>query len=384
MESDMKWFSAVALAVLASGSAQAADLGGDCCADLEERVAELEATTARKGNRKVSLTVYGQVNAGILWLDVPGDNSGVSDAKITQNGVDPTYFGLRGEGKISEGYKGGFVIEVDLRQLDVGGSGVFDNASPRVKQSYVYLSTPVGKVSLGKTGQATSGFDEIDLSNTSVAAKTLSIQPLADHLLTGADVPWIDGTERNVVRYDSPSIAGFVASASWGSAAGGENTWDVALRYAGEFQQIKVAGGVGYRHDEDVAIDLLDITQISIPTGGRDTFLVAGSLYHTPTGLFITAEWADQDWDLGLDTKGWHVKGGIEPKLTSIGRTSFYGEYGDMKLDAGGPSLDVKVWGVGIVQAIDASALDLYASYRDYDLEGESIGQFLAGARIKF
>ncbi len=32
----------------------AADLGGDCCADLEERIAELEATTARKGNRKVS------------------------------------------------------------------------------------------------------------------------------------------------------------------------------------------------------------------------------------------------------------------------------------------------------------------------------------------
>ncbi|MFN3624381.1 MAG: hypothetical protein ACK4TP_10000, partial [Hyphomicrobium sp.] len=45
-----------------SMSAQAADLGGDCCADLEERVAELEATTARKGNRKVKLTVYGKVN----------------------------------------------------------------------------------------------------------------------------------------------------------------------------------------------------------------------------------------------------------------------------------------------------------------------------------
>jgi hypothetical protein len=28
--------------------------GGDCCADLEERIAELEATTAKKGNRKVS------------------------------------------------------------------------------------------------------------------------------------------------------------------------------------------------------------------------------------------------------------------------------------------------------------------------------------------
>src|SRR6476661_7879852 len=49
--------------------AAAADLGGDCCADLEERVAELEATTARKGNRKVSLTVSGWVNENIVWWD---------------------------------------------------------------------------------------------------------------------------------------------------------------------------------------------------------------------------------------------------------------------------------------------------------------------------
>ena len=41
--------------------ARAADLGGDCCADLEERVAELEATTVRKGNKKVSVTLSGWV-----------------------------------------------------------------------------------------------------------------------------------------------------------------------------------------------------------------------------------------------------------------------------------------------------------------------------------
>ena len=52
-----------------SSSANAADLGGNCCADLEERVAELEATTARKGNRKVSLTVSGQVNRAIVHWD---------------------------------------------------------------------------------------------------------------------------------------------------------------------------------------------------------------------------------------------------------------------------------------------------------------------------
>src|ERR1700730_13818484 len=54
---------------VAMPSAKAADLGGNCCADLEERVAELEATTARKGNRKMSLTITGQVNRMIMGWD---------------------------------------------------------------------------------------------------------------------------------------------------------------------------------------------------------------------------------------------------------------------------------------------------------------------------
>src|SRR5215471_7549850 len=60
---------AAAVLVLGMGSSLAADLGGDCCADLEERVAELEATTARKGNRKVNLTISGHVNRLILFWD---------------------------------------------------------------------------------------------------------------------------------------------------------------------------------------------------------------------------------------------------------------------------------------------------------------------------
>ena len=48
---------------------KAADLGGDCCADLEERVAELEATTVRKGNKKVSVTISGWVVKTMNWYD---------------------------------------------------------------------------------------------------------------------------------------------------------------------------------------------------------------------------------------------------------------------------------------------------------------------------
>lgn len=61
--------SAFSLALLPGmGAANAADLGGDCCADLEERVATLEATTARKGNRKVSLTISGWVNHSMMAI----------------------------------------------------------------------------------------------------------------------------------------------------------------------------------------------------------------------------------------------------------------------------------------------------------------------------
>ena len=62
-------FAGLGALALVSTSAQAADLGGDCCADLEERVAVLEATTARKGNRKVSLTVSGWMNQALLVWD---------------------------------------------------------------------------------------------------------------------------------------------------------------------------------------------------------------------------------------------------------------------------------------------------------------------------
>lgn len=84
---------------LTSSSALAADLGGDCCADLEERVATLEATAARKGNRKVSLTVSGWMNQNILvWDD--GDES---DAYVTSNGNDLGAINFSGEAKIRPG-----------------------------------------------------------------------------------------------------------------------------------------------------------------------------------------------------------------------------------------------------------------------------------------
>ena len=61
--------------VFGAKPAKAADLGGDCCADLEERVADLEATTVRKGNKKVSVQIYGKVNYATMWWDDGGEQN---------------------------------------------------------------------------------------------------------------------------------------------------------------------------------------------------------------------------------------------------------------------------------------------------------------------
>ena len=94
---------AIAL-IVGLGAAQAADLGGNCCADLEERIAELEATTARKGNRKVSLEVYGQVNEEILWWD----DGFESNADIYTNDNSRTRIGFRGKAKINGDFEAGY------------------------------------------------------------------------------------------------------------------------------------------------------------------------------------------------------------------------------------------------------------------------------------
>src|SRR5438874_11283639 len=91
-------------------SAKAADLGGDCCADLEERVAELEATTARKGNRKLSLTITGQLNRMIMFWDdghTHGIYYGIDNVNTSSR------FSLLGEASATPWLKFGFEIMLE-------------------------------------------------------------------------------------------------------------------------------------------------------------------------------------------------------------------------------------------------------------------------------
>ncbi len=96
--------------LLSTSSALAADLGGNCCADLEERVAELEATTARKGNRRVSLTISGQVNTAVMAWDQGADDA----IFIVDNGVSRSGFNFDGAAKINPNLTAGFQMVIGL------------------------------------------------------------------------------------------------------------------------------------------------------------------------------------------------------------------------------------------------------------------------------
>ena len=90
--------------VIAATQVNAADLGGDCCADLEERIADLEATTARKGNRKVSLEISGHVNEAVLWWD----DGAESNAYVVTNDNQRSRFRFKGKAKIDKEWEAGY------------------------------------------------------------------------------------------------------------------------------------------------------------------------------------------------------------------------------------------------------------------------------------
>lgn len=384
-----KWLigGGVAVAALAVGAysyqAKAADLGeSGCCADLEERVAELEATVSRKGNRKVKLTISGEVSRALLWHDVdplPGANK----LRVIDNPNSGTKLRFSGEAKMSTSVKAGFMVELGYDETAGNLLGVGDQVDDlTIRHSVVWLEGGIGKLSLGRTSTATDGIAEIDLANTNIASLPMSLEPL----WTQSGLPGLgfgilnpvgfDGGRANIVRYDTPHLGGFQASAAWGGGqtASGDDLYDFALRYAGEFGGLRFAAGAGYRVESFNSAGISDMK----------TLAGSASLLHVSTGLFTTVYGGRQeDHPAYADLQMWQVRGGLHRNWFGIGATSLFAEYGDHRLTTF--DVDSTFVGGGVVQQIDSLAMDIFASYRSYDIGGGfDASTAMVGARIRF
>ncbi|MFO1172598.1 MAG: porin [Hyphomicrobiaceae bacterium] len=360
--------------VFASPS-KAADLGGDCCADLEERVAELEATTVRKGNRNVSVTLYGWVNAGITWFD----NGEESDAYVVDTDTASSRIGVKGSGKIKPGWEAGYRLEIKAAGDDLSGTAENDlddgtgaysstdsNSSldgVRLRQANWYIkSDQLGKVTVGQQDSAANGIESIDLSG---AASWISYNGAQDwnfsYAIIGAGgastgLIWanvLDDFDRgrgSYIRYDTPAIAGFTASVSWGE----DDRWAGALRYSQDWNGLAVEAGIGYENNTD---------ELG-PGGEVETYLASLSLYHSATGLFGVVSYGEQDVNVvGIDNAtNWYGKIGWRKNISGMGETAIYGEY--TKSEDVTPGTSADQWGAGVGQDIDAVGGTLYLGYR--------------------
>jgi predicted porin len=402
---------ALTAAFLLAAPAAGADLGGNCCADLEERIAELEATTVRKGNRKVSLTISGTVNEAIMFWD----DSVESDAYIVTNETKRTRLNFAGQAKINADVSAGFVMEIGPRgarqdRADQNNNAVI--ATPDVRFSYIYAkSKTLGQVSAGLQPQAYDTITETTVANTGHFARPGPGQQFGDtgrgyflRLPNGrlSTLRWgnittqgVNGTPGeghrvNVVRYDTPAFAGFTASASWGE----DDVRDTALRYAGEISGFKLAAGVGYAHWTDgTGADPRGCARLAgAPDISCSEVGLSGSIMHLGTGLFATGAYGYRKDDnvralygnaAGVEeTQNFYfVQAGIEQKWLALGKTTIFGEYWN---EAAGPGLttnglrlnaaplgagarisnaDISLWGVGLNQTL-AEGVDMYISYR--------------------
>lgn len=280
----------------------AADLGGDCCADLEERIAELEATTGRKGNRKVSLTVYGKVNEAIgFW-----DDGVESNVYQFTNDTSRTRFGFKGKAKINSDWFAKFRIEIGIRSADQGdltadsddttGAGPLDLR----RAEWTLGSKTYGSITVGETKFANDGVTQAQLANVRHFANPDIFDSNDEFQIRSGrnqfqDVAeWGDavqvlepgeGSRGNVVRYDSPTFAGFKVSAAFGE----DDVWNAALRYAQKLAEFEFIAAVGYgeatENDEECGERR---TGAGSPNSKCENFGVSASLMHAPSGLFLT------------------------------------------------------------------------------------------------
>jgi hypothetical protein len=426
---------AVAALIVGMGPASAADLGGNCCADLEERVAELEATTVRKGNRKVSVTLSGQISQELLFWD-----DGIrEDMYVTGPNSSNSRWRFLGSAKISPEVTAGFLYELQayasnssgVNQSNSGddlGGALFGGGANALREAMAWIEhSRLGRISIGHGSNYANNSILVDLSGKGMAASNgVFLHPAAFRIANGVGGysaftwgnffqgtgDWLN-TRNEHIQYRTPTIAGFQI----GGSVGEDNYWDVGIRYAGEFNGIRIASNLAYSVNSEFNAPTGDASILAVAPGilcnqncDKEIKQLAGStsIRHMPTGLFFTgaAGWREtENYQFAIagptfssDSSFFYLSAGIARNFFGLGDTVLYGEYSEWKgvgADVNVAILDddkLKHWGVGVVQHVDAAAMELYLAYKNYSLDApglitggaEDLHSVTAGTRIRF
>ena len=272
--------------VFVAKPAKAADLGGDCCADLEERVADLEATTVRKGNKKVSVQIYGKVNYAGMWWDDGGEQNfyvvnnynEFDPHRHQRQGQDRRRLGRRLPAGVGIPSRRLFVLEPIQRQQPGKVNATSQDIVVRWSQMYLankhYGTLNWGLTATPKYDITKNAMEYIStvkgegggLSDTLVSDFRMNpafrLRPTGFNNAEGlSSLTWSNiarcysssdqyncSTRRNGVAYSSPDLKGLFEgfNAQWGWFE--DDDWGAALRYKNSFSPW--GGGTGASADD--------------------------------------------------------------------------------------------------------------------------------------
>lgn len=396
--------------------------------DIDERVAELEASAADKGNSRVSLNISGWINRMALFWD-DGDKS---DVYLADNVASRSRINFDGAVKIARGWSAGYFLSFglddqasnDLNQLVSSGDG-----SVELRHSAWWVrNNQLGAVTLGLTSTATDNIILKDLGGIMPGAANIAtiggnlllrraawyeqgdgalvtnatgtVDTTLNDISAGASV---DTLRRNAIRYDAPRFSGQWGNVDVSAAWGEDDFYDVAVEHSINYNDFKFRFGAGY---------LRDTTEGRVVAGhpeyfrDRREYKGSASILHIPTGLFGTAAYVRRTFH-GLEefdasgtpgaVYGENTTGKVTPPGTnrppldylytafglrrqywSLGDTSIYGEYARVDdaitglREAGLHEVtdsSLEMLGAAISQDIDAAGMDIYAGVRVYSFD---------------
>jgi predicted porin len=331
----------------------------------------------------------------LIW-----DNGDNSDVYVVDNDAITSVVGFKGSATMREGWKAGYKLEMAVQDASSNAVSETEDDPPdnlSIREGYVYIeSERLGRVGLGQQLLAADGVAGVTLANTLVSGApdhsgNMRIGGSTDVVLS--EVASHFGVGRNdAVRYDTPTFYGFIGSATWGD----DDYWDVDLRFAREWNSIKLAAAIGYSHFDD---SFNDPDGFDTALGyGADIFSGSISIMHVPTGLFASFAAGRKELNDFVDAEGdfFYTQFGVERTWLPYGITTFYGEYGNYNdlltlqpQDVDVNDSEANRWGIGVVQHFDSAAMDVYAAgtFWDFEIPGEiteDMSTVLLGARIKF
>jgi hypothetical protein len=357
-----------------------------------------EAPAVVKSGKKMKLTLYGQITRQFGFVN-DGENQ---QFRQGQNPNTSSRMGIDAIGKINRDWSLRTRFEFELvgdNGLDPQENQDGDRHLFRIRHTdAIFSHKQFGTIWIGRGDSAGNGTSEVDLvpggeaghlgGSLQLAAQDVPIR----NSDTGASVGEVDdffngydGAGRVTrIRYDTPSIAGFMLSAGYIDAT----SWDAALRYSGGMNGTKVQGAVAFTRIESAQTGGF----ADFPSSQVDTSLLNGSFSVVlPAGIGFTISGAHQWTDAAGRSNVWNVNPSLwyTMNATELGPTTLevsYQHTANRKADD--TSGDAAA--VTLFQVLENVGTDTYLTFRYFDVDAgpgvqtDAVWVIVGGFRARF